>query len=203
MCLLNLQLFTRRFPCRYKCKDAATAFPLLEKPEGGPLDRFWHAHRERMYPVNNNNISEFSELTGSGSHVLATHYLPLIYRWALQVLSALSVIHNHEIIHMDIVSPDSFWLRQDLSLALVGFQSADFVNAQGQRVQGDTHCGEHFRFGASNPQRRRPPTPKHDLFDWGTLVYKFMTGRHPLDSRTSGSVVDLDKTIRTGTLPSL
>lgn len=118
---------------RYKGRDAATAFPLLEKPGGGPLNKFLTVHRARMYPENETST-------------IASTYLPLVYRWALQILSALSEIHRNGIIHMDVVSPDCFWLHDDLSIALVGFQSADFVNLRDERVQGEAHCGEEFRY---------------------------------------------------------
>lgn len=55
----------------------------------------------------------------------------LVYRWALQILTALSETFRNEIIHVDIVSLDCFWLFEDSSIALVAFQSADFVSLKG------------------------------------------------------------------------
>ncbi|KAG9765644.1 hypothetical protein KCU73_g336, partial [Aureobasidium melanogenum] len=173
---------------KYKGRDAATSFPLLEKPGGGPLKTFLATHRTRMYPENE-----------AGS--IAPTYLPLIYRWALQILSALSEIHHNGIIHMDIVSPDCFWLYDDLSIALVGFQSADFVNMEGERVQGDMHCGEEFRWPWVRNTRRERPTAKVDLFDWATLICTLMTDQSPIDGMIRD--IEVQEMINTGSLPAL
>ncbi|KAG9664696.1 hypothetical protein KCU98_g16492, partial [Aureobasidium melanogenum] len=173
---------------KYKGKDAATAFPLLEKPGGAPLKTFLAAHRTRMYPENE---------TGS----VASTYLPLVYRWALQISSALSEIHRCEIIHMDVVGSDCFWLYEDLSIALVGFQSADFVNLKGQRVQGDAHYGEEFRWPWVRNTQHERPTAKVDLFDWATLVYTLMTDTDAVYGRIRN--VDVQEMINTESLPVL
>ncbi|KAG9704219.1 hypothetical protein KCU60_g5522, partial [Aureobasidium melanogenum] len=178
---------------KYKGKDAATAFPLLEKPGGGPLNQFLAAHRTRMYGAAASNSHQTSPI--------ASTYLPLIYRWALQILSALSETHGNGIIHMDIVSLDCLWLYNDLSIALVGFQSADFVNMKGERVQGDMHCGKEFRWPWVRNTRHERPTAKVDLFDWATLVYTLMTDRNPVEGRIRD--VEVQEMISTGSLPVL
>lgn len=194
---------------RYFGKDTATAFPLLEKPAGGPLSEFYLHHHNSIYPANKDNDSNSATALGTmTSHdpvhgaPLAPVYLHLIYRWALQILSALSVIHSHGIIHMKIIDQDSFWLREDLSIALVGFLSADFVNLNGERVRGNTHNGNEFRLMRSERQKDQQPTAKVDLFDWATLVYTFRTARHPLDGRGT-EPEDVDEMIRTESFPLL
>ncbi|KAG9671909.1 hypothetical protein KCU99_g7395, partial [Aureobasidium melanogenum] len=178
---------------RYRGKDAATAFPLLEKPRGGPLKTFLAAHRTRMYGAATGNSHKTSSI--------APAYLPLIYRWGLQILSALSEIHGNGIIHMDIVSPDCFWLYDDLSIALVGFQSADFINMKGERVQGDVHCGEEFRWPWVRSTQHEQPTARVDLFDWATLIYTLMTDQSPVEDRIRD--VEVQEMINTGSLPAL
>lgn len=117
---------------KHKGKDAAIAFPLLEKPGGGTLKEFLAANHARMY------LGGVSDNTAYGNSndkcSIAPAYLPLVYCWALQILSALSEIHRCGIVHMDVVSLDCFWLYENLSIALVGFQSADFINLKGERV---------------------------------------------------------------------
>ncbi|KAG9664087.1 hypothetical protein KCU64_g917, partial [Aureobasidium melanogenum] len=178
---------------KYKGKDAATAFPLLGKPDGGPLNKFLAVHRARMYGADTSNSHETSSI--------APAYLPLLYRWVLQILPALSEIHRNEIIHMDIVSSDCFWLYKDLRIALVGFQSADFVNLEGEPVQGDMHCGEEFRWPWVRNTRHERPTAKVDLFNWATLVYTLMTDRNPIEGRIR--VGEVQEMISTGSLPAL
>lgn len=107
---------------KYRGRDEATGFPLMERPLGGPLMKFYTRHCSAMWQT---------------SSSIAPAYLHLVYRWSLQILSALATIHKKGIIHMEIGSLKSHWLREDLSLALVGFMSADFVNTRGERAQGD------------------------------------------------------------------
>ncbi|KEQ60474.1 uncharacterized protein M437DRAFT_68022 [Aureobasidium melanogenum CBS 110374] len=184
---------------RYKGRDAATAFPLLEKPGGGPLNKFLALHRARMYPEAHDNEADSDSIETS---FIASTYLPLVYRCALQILSALSEIHRNGIIHMDIVSPDCFWLYEDLSIALVGFQSADFVSLKGERVQGNAHCGEEFRYPWVRTTQHERPTAKVDLFDWATLIYTLMTDRSPVDGRVVHNA-EMEEIISTGSLPVL
>lgn len=173
---------------RYRGRDAATAFPLLEKPGGGLLNKFLAARRGQMY-----SMRETSDVQITPTCLL------LVYRWALQILSALSELHRNGIIHMDIVSPDCFWLYNDLSIALVGFQSAGFVNLRGERAKRDAHCGEEFRYPWVRNTQQERPTVKVDLFDWATLVYTLMTDESPVDGRTKG--VEVEEMIRIGSLP--
>lgn len=183
--------YNRIVKCRGK--DAATAFPLLEKPGRGPLNKFLAVNRARMYGAATGSSQETSSI--------ASAYLPLISRWALQILSASSEIHRCGIIHMDIVSPDCFWLDSYLSITLVGFQSADFVNLEGKRVRGDGHYGEEFRYPWLRSLQHERPTAKVDLFDWATLVYTLMMDESPVDSRLRD--VDVEEMISTGLLPEL
>ncbi|GAB7347756.1 hypothetical protein MBLNU459_g5305t1 [Dothideomycetes sp. NU459] len=127
-----------------------------------------------------------------------------VVRWALQVLSALSTIHSHGIIQLRIASFESFWLREDLSLALAGFLSADFVNKSGEWVAGDDCNPDHFQpFTVQDESFSDRPSAKYDLLDWATFVYRLMTGYHPLKDRGQRNVVILQEIFRTKNFPEL
>ena len=118
-----------------------------------------------MYPSD----SESAPATISGP------YRPLVFQWALQLLSGLSFVHSHGIIFGDL-NPSACWLNSDLSIALVGFVSAQFYDSYDVLHLGSTNLGNLFRL--SEMQRR--VSVKSDLFDWANLVFQLMTSRTPV-----------------------
>lgn len=118
-----------------------------------------------MYPSD----SELAPATISGP------YRPLVLQWALQLLSGLRFVHSHCIIFGDL-NPSACWLNSDLSVALVGFVSAQFRDSYDVLHLGSTHSGDLFRL--SEMQRR--VSVKSDLFDWANLVFQLMTNRTPV-----------------------
>jgi len=148
---------------RYRGRDPATGFPLLEKAPLGPLCWYLRRRDSAMYPPN-----------PSGSSSIAPEHLHLVYRWALQILTALSTIHSKEMIHMDVQSTESCRLREDLSLALVGFVGSSFWNLRGERFL-DSSSNWETRLETSNSWEHKVPDDKHDLYDWASIVYRLMT----------------------------
>ena len=192
---------------RYRGKDPATAFPLLERPSGGPPVDFYSRHYPLMYPaIRNGDTTTVLGIATSDSLtspiLLAPVYRLLVYRWALQILTALSVIDSHGIIHMDIAVQESFWLRQDLSLALVGFLGAKFVNTRGEHVPGRSHCGDEFRLGLFKDMAQQQPSANLDIFDWATMLHVFLTGKHPMNRRVQPTL-SLAESAVTGALTVL
>ena len=118
-----------------------------------------------MYPSN----SESAHATISGP------YRPLVLQWALQLLSGLSFVHSHGIIFGDL-NPSACWLNSDLSIALVGFVSAQFCDSYDVLHLGSTHSGDLFRLSEMQHQ----VSVKSDLFDWANLVFQLMTDRTPV-----------------------
>jgi len=113
--------------------------------------------------------SESAPATISGPH------RPLVLQWVLQLLSGLRFVHSHGIIFGDL-NPSVCWLNSDLSVALVGFVSAQFRDSYDVLHLGSTHSGDLFRL--SEMQRR--VSVKSDLFDWANLVFQLMTNRTPV-----------------------
>lgn len=154
---------------RYLRRDPWTAFPVLAKPSGPPVTDFIQQNKAAMYSA---------PLDAASSRILAS-YRPLMFQWALHIISALSFIHAHNIIFGDL-SLEDCWLSSDsrLSLSLVGFVSAGFR----RRTNGVWyHCtrssGEWFHPLEHQSQQ----SIQTDLFLYGCVVYELMTGFWPGD----------------------
>lgn len=108
-------------------------------------------------------------------------YRPLIYQWALNLISALSFVHSHEVVFGDLCI-GTCWVSAppSLALSLVGFVNASFrVASSGSLAEGEANSEEPFH--PLNLQSRHAvvPTMKTDLFLWGCLVYELMTSLWP------------------------
>jgi hypothetical protein len=77
----------------------------------------------------------------------------------MQLLSALEFIHSHQIVY-NAVNRKSCFLSANLSLLLVGFVDADFVDSCGNR-----------------PDRPGEPesTVEKDIWAWGRFYYTLIT----------------------------
>jgi hypothetical protein len=108
---------------KYLGPDEWTGFPILARPSGPPLKKFLLEHSAAMFPP---------ELEDS-SIKLSPKYHPLVLSWSLQLLSTLSFIHPHSIIYsaQDLMSV--CFLSSTLSLLLVGFLDARFVDEYGYK----------------------------------------------------------------------
>lgn len=145
---------------RFKLQDPYTAFPILAKPSGPPLDQFLSQHRENLYTA---------PLDAPTSRIRPA-FLPLIYQWALQMISGLAFVHSHDIIFGDI-NTQICWLSSDRRLSLVAFLNAGWGSGL---VRGDWEgiCG-------SYPAGQKDPSMDTDLVLYGWTVYQIFTGHQP------------------------
>lgn len=99
--------------------------------------------------------------------------LLLFYRWALQSLAVLAFLHEHGVYLMDF-SMRTLWIRDDLSIALSGFVSATFPTDESPY----TTIGSRYEteiYHPTDPLTGEPvQTPKIDLADWATFVWRLM-----------------------------
>jgi serine/threonine protein kinase len=117
------------------------------------------------------------------SRISASH-LPLMYQWALHLISGLSFIHTHDIVFGDLTLAQC-WLSSDshLSLSLAGFSNAGFRDrSTGGWFDGDRSRAEFFHL----LEHQRNPTMQTDLLMYGCVVYELMTGAWP-GSRLTGT----------------
>jgi hypothetical protein len=118
----------------------------------------------------------------SASSRVLPAYRPLVYQWALHLLSALGFVHSHDVVFGDLGSRHC-WLSSSpsLSLSLVGFVNAGFrrYDGGGGLYEGDYAGGEPFHPLSLVRGPRCVPTAQMDLFMWGCLVYELMTGLWP------------------------
>ena len=117
-------------------------------------------------------------------------HLALYQRWALQLLSALSYLHQHGVM-LNAVADEGLWLDSDLSIL-----AANLLNAGCREVQVSAgHVATHEMISPWSPMElyhsmeigeTYPGVPKGDLFDWATVVYDWMSGgADPLQSAFS------------------
>ncbi|KAF1988218.1 hypothetical protein K402DRAFT_452932 [Aulographum hederae CBS 113979] len=142
----------------YRGRDPSTGFPLLAKPTGPPLDIYISQNREKIWPP--------------GRRSVAAESFPLVISWALQALAALAFLHSKEV-YFGSLGAHACWLQEDISIKLVGFVDADFVDGYGEKNVGLRQCGPDFTF-----EEDESGTVQNDLFDWASMVYGFVTGVH-------------------------
>ncbi|KAJ4414285.1 hypothetical protein N0V82_008014 [Gnomoniopsis sp. IMI 355080] len=160
----------------FKGRDPWTGFPILAKPSGPPLSVFLAEHRSVMY----------SQPTGAsadeGVGRILPQYRPLIYQWALHLISGLVFIGSHSVVFGDLRT-DACWLSQPgLALSLVGFLDAGFRSpaiSSGTQYNGSSWRDEPFHPLHVPRFQAVVPTVRTDLFLWGCLVYELMTGLWP------------------------
>lgn len=167
---------------RYKRRDPWTALPVVAKPSGPPLVDFINQHRAAMYSA---------PLDGPSSRILQFHR-PLVYQWALHIISGLIFVHSHDIIFGE-HGLDQCWLSSSLDLSLVGFKNAGFRYRKGDYslIEGD-HSTSGFDF--TPRESIRNPTKETDLFWFGCTVFHLMTGAWPgdrLENRSGRQAADL------------
>jgi hypothetical protein len=169
---------------RFIVRDAWTALPILEKP-WSTLDGFLEERYDAMYAPRGEG--------GRGSY-LKPAYRPLIFQWALQVLTALSFIHSKDVILGDLHT-HVCWLQSPDSICILGFLDAVYMEPMyAMRFTNDTWgCEYNFPFHPSLiPNKGHGPggrwdrdlaTVQTDLFLWAGLVYELLTGTWPANER--------------------
>jgi serine/threonine protein kinase len=156
---------------RYLRRDPWTACPVLAKTSGPPVADFLDQNGAAMCSTPLDIVS---------SRILASNR-PLIYQWALHIISGLSFIHAHNIVFSDL-DLEQCWLSLDshLYLSLVGFVHAGFW----QSTDGAWYDGRQSNAAWFHPLEHTKATTQTDLFLYGCVVYQLMTGAWPGDRLT-------------------
>jgi serine/threonine protein kinase len=146
---------------RFKRRDPYTAFPVLARPSGPTLVRLLDEHGATMYS---------SPVDAPSSRILP-EYLPLVYQWALDIITGLDFVHSHDVIFGE-VSPNQCWLDSNYRVSLLGFINAGFLDKQrwSAVVESDWE-DEQLSKGL--------PTRETDLMLFGYVVYELMTAYAP------------------------
>jgi serine/threonine protein kinase len=107
-------------------------------------------------------------------------YRPLMYQWALHLISVLPFLHERHIILGD-YNLGHFWLSSDphLSVSLVGFVNAgSWRRSDGMLYSCSRTSGKAFHALKIGFHKY---TTQTDLFLYGCIVYELMTGFWPGD----------------------
>ncbi|KAL6915180.1 hypothetical protein ACHAP8_005771 [Fusarium lateritium] len=154
-------------------RDAWTGLPILRKPSYGSLYNFFEEYTSKLYTVR-------AEATSPNDRI-KPEFLPLAYQWSLQLLSALVLIHSHDIAYGDFLM-ESCWLSaESLDVSLAGFIFSEFRDTStGGLCPGRFLHGDEFS-PRSLPLSRmvRDPTLGTDMFLFGKLIYCIMTSCEP------------------------
>lgn len=129
--------------------------------------------------VQQNRAAMYSAPLDVVSSRILTLHRPLMYQWALHLISGLSFIHAHDIIFGEL-NLAHCWLSSDshLSLSLVGFVNAGFRS----RTNGAWyHCTRTSAEWFHPLEHQSKHTTQTDLFLYGCVVYELMTGFWPGD----------------------
>jgi hypothetical protein len=148
---------------RFKCRDAYTAFPTLAKPAGGSMVGFLNRYGAQMY----------SEPVDAPRSRVKAEYLPLVCQWALDVISGLVFVHEHDVVFGEI-STVHCWLDSDYRVSLVGFLNAGFLDKE-------RWCTVEAKWDSGYDEwlSGRRPCKETDLVMFGYLLYEVMTAYAP------------------------
>ena len=168
-------------------QDAWTGLPILRKPTYGSLWNFLEEYEEKVY------------IAQAGATLPNTRikpeFLPLAYQWSLQVLSALVLMHSHEIAYGEIIEACCWLSAESLDMSLAGFYGSEFHDpSTGWNCPGWFFTSNEFSPKSLPPSRSvRKPTLKTDMFMFGRLVYCIMTSHMPGEGmgRKSGETARL------------
>jgi hypothetical protein len=134
------------------------------KPDGGTMVALLNSWGPRMY----------KEPVDAPSSRVKAEYLPLVFQWALDAISGLVFVHEHNVVFGEI-STVHCWLDSDYRVSLVGFLNAGFLDTERWSVvvEGDWESGYDEWLG------RRKPSKDTDLMMFGYVVYELMTAYAP------------------------
>ncbi|KAH6874062.1 hypothetical protein B0T10DRAFT_415913 [Thelonectria olida] len=160
---------------RYAGRDPWTDMPLFERPSGPSVEEFTREHHELMY----------TEQRDEPNCRPQKQYLPLMYQWALQALSAVSFCHKHNVI-VGLFETENFLVSfPDLSISMIGFVAAKFTDGKADTPYESDING----FPSFNPfdlcvnegagVDAEEATITTDLFILGTFIYVLMTDTAP------------------------
>ncbi|KAJ4136505.1 hypothetical protein NW768_004119 [Fusarium equiseti] len=153
-------------------QDAWTGLPILLKPTYGSLWNFFEEYEEKVY-------SAQAGATLPNSRI-KPEFLPLAYQWSLQLLSALALMHSHNIAYGEII-PECCWLSAEtLDISLAGFYGSEFRDPKtGWNCPGWFFTDNEFSPDALSLSRENVPTCGTDMFIFARLMHCIMTSHNP------------------------
>ncbi|KAF5650596.1 hypothetical protein F52700_313 [Fusarium sp. NRRL 52700] len=154
-------------------QDAWTGLPILQKPTYGCLWNFLSNYHSQIYPPQEDSAPPATRMK--------PEFRPLVYQWSLQLLSALCLIHSHNIAYGE-MNGDNCWITAgSLSISLAGFVGSEFHDpSTGYNLPGWFITDRDFAPDKLPLDRAvRVPTLKTDMFYFGTWVYELMTSQTP------------------------
>ncbi len=140
----------------------------IDRVMGRPVGERYNA----LLPISTEAQAQLSER----SHIdNVIHFLK-------QLSSAVSCIHEHNMIHRDI-KPDNVFIREtDGHLTLMDFGIIKSTNQQlTQFTQVNNVIGT-YKYFSPEQARSEPLTTASDLYNIGLILYELMTGRFPFHS---------------------
>ena len=162
-------------------QDAWTGLPILRKPTYGSLWNLLEEYEEKVYSAQDGATLPNTRIK--------PEFLPLAYQWSLQLLSALALMHSHNIAYGE-VNPECCWLSAEaLDISLAGFYGSEFRDPKtGWNCPGWFFTHNEFSPDAFSLSREVVPTLATDMFMFGRLMYCIMTSHNPGDGlgRESG-----------------
>ncbi|KAL2788702.1 hypothetical protein BJX66DRAFT_308355 [Aspergillus keveii] len=119
---------------RFLGRDLWTAFPTLKKPYA-TVAGFLEEHYSAMYAPRGGSVGGRKSI---GQLYLTAPYRPLIFQWALQLLSGLRFIHSKDAILGDL-HKYTCWLQSLDSISILGFLDAVYMEpVHATRYTNDT-----------------------------------------------------------------
>jgi pimeloyl-ACP methyl ester carboxylesterase len=106
---------------------------------------------------------------------------------ASQIADALGAAHDHGIVHRD-VKPANVLIGTDRRVKLADFGVARFFTAEGDFTRTAGLVGT-VAYMSPEQARGAEVTPASDVFSFGVLAYRLLTGRLPFEGNGPGEVI--------------
>jgi len=114
---------------------------------------------------------------------------PEAVSYAMQIGTALKVIHATGIVHRDL-KPSNLMLRADDSLALIDFGLARPAQADSSLTSPNVRVGSPA-YMAPEQVQGTPPDERCDLYAMGVIFYELLTGELPFNAPTIGAILEM------------
>jgi hypothetical protein len=112
----------------------------------------------------------YTEPVDAPSSRVRPEYLPLVYQWALDIISGLVSVHSHDVVFGEI-SVVQCWLDADYRVSLVGFMNAGFLDKERWHTMVEAEWDSWYDQWLS----QRKPSKETDLMMLGYVLYELMT----------------------------
>ncbi|KAM5471475.1 hypothetical protein MferCBS49748_002022 [Microsporum ferrugineum] len=109
--------------------------------------------------------------------------MSLKLHWAYQVVEAVKLLHDNNILHCDI-KPRNLLLDKDFNIKIIDFSGSSIDGSKQSSCEGT-------RFYLPRRDWREPPTIASDLFALGSTLYEIFYGSSPFEDLPSDEVISL------------